>query len=217
MMKLIVDLKEEIKGVHEENRYLISRADRTMKDVLMDQLAKAETKVQELHERLVSVKDSIKQMAKDTVDKMKQLGDKALFKVIEFTHFGELLDGIRKKAEKTLSGISDLSDRVRDYKKTDEIKKQDDLQSKTEENMESQDSVYAVAEEPIHYQAEPVGTFEEEVQKFMADRVSEGVTYECNQDAYEDFKAYYDKKLKAAGQAGKGQMAVQREMEHVAR
>lgn len=91
MMKQIADLREEIKGVHEENKYLIPKADRTMKDVLMEQLAKAETKVQELHERLVSVKDSIKQMAKDTVGKMKQLGDKALFTVVELTHFGELL------------------------------------------------------------------------------------------------------------------------------
>lgn len=103
-----------------------------MKDVLKEQLAKAETKVQELHERLVSVKDSIKQMAKDTVGKMKQLGDKALFTVVELTHFGKLLDGIRKKAEKTLLGIGDLSDRIREYKKTDEIKKQNFFQSEAE-------------------------------------------------------------------------------------
>ena len=52
-----------------------------------------------------------------------------------------------------------------------------------------------------------IGTFEEEMQKFMDAKVSEGVPYECNQDAYEDFKAYYDKKLKVAGQAGKEQTA----------
>ena len=42
----------------------------------------------------------------------------------------------------------------------------------------------------------------------MDAKVSEGVTYECNQDAYDDFKAYYDKKLKVAGQAGKEPMVM---------
>ena len=43
------------------------------------------------------------------------------------------------------------------------------------------------------------------------------MTYECNQDAYEDFKAYYDKKLKVAGQAGKEQTTASREMEEAVR
>ena len=51
----------------------------------------------------------------------------------------------------------------------------------------------------------------------MDAKVSEGVTYECNQDAYEDFKTYYDKKLKVAGQAGKEQTMGSREMEKSAR
>lgn len=38
------------------------------------------------------------------------------------------------------------------------------------------------------------------MQKFMAESVSEGVTSEYNQDAYDDFKAYYDKKMKVFGQ-----------------
>ena len=45
-------------------------------------------------------------------------------------------------------------------------------------------------------------SYEEAMEQFMANRVSEGVTYSCNQDAYEDFKAYYDKKLKADSMAG---------------
>lgn len=45
-------------------------------------------------------------------------------------------------------------------------------------------------------------TYEQAMEQFMANRVSEGVTYSCNQDAYEDFKAYYDKKLKADSMAG---------------
>ena len=55
------------------------------------------------------------------------------------------------------------------------------------------------------------------MQKFMDAKVSEGVTYECNQDAYEDFKTYYDKKFKVAGQAGKEQKAMYTEMEKPAR
>ena len=51
----------------------------------------------------------------------------------------------------------------------------------------------------------------------MDAKVSEGVTYECNQDAYEDFKAYYDKKLKVAGQAGKEPAAKHTEMDRSSR
>ena len=51
------------------------------------------------------------------------------------------------------------------------------------------------------------------MQKFKDAKVSEGVTYECNQDAYEDFKVYYDKKLKVAGQAGKEPMVMHKENE----
>ena len=41
------------------------------------------------------------------------------------------------------------------------------------------------------------------MQKFMAARVAEGVQYKTNAEAFEDFKQYYDKRLKMAGAAGK--------------
>lgn len=185
MMKQIVDMREEVKNIHEQNDYLMSRAERGVKDILMEQVKKAEQKVQELHDKLTEVKENLKKSASDTVKRFKMFGNKALIKVVDFTHIRQALAGIRDKADRMVGSIDSLSDMVEGYK--------------------------ARAE----YEAEH--SYEEEMQKFMADRVSEGVTYECNQDAYEDFKAYYDKKLKAVGQAGKGRMAVHREMENVAR
>lgn len=40
------------------------------------------------------------------------------------------------------------------------------------------------------------------MQKFMDARVAEGVKYKTNAEAFEDFKQYYDKRLKVAGNAG---------------
>ena len=50
---------------------------------------------------------------------------------------------------------------------------------------------------------EPLGSYQKEMQKFMDAKVAEGVQYNSNADAFEDFKQYYDKKLKIAGAAGK--------------
>ena len=43
----------------------------------------------------------------------------------------------------------------------------------------------------------------EEMDQFLDIQFEKGVRYESAAQAYEDFKNYYDKRLKAAGQAGK--------------
>ena len=43
----------------------------------------------------------------------------------------------------------------------------------------------------------------EEMDQFLDIQFEKGVRYESAGKAYEDFKNYYDKKLKAAGEAGK--------------
>lgn len=222
MMKQIVDMREEIKTVHEQNQYLMSRAERGVKDILMDQLKKAEEKVQELHSRLVEVKDSLKKFASDTVKKAKMFGNRALLKLADITHIKQALVGIRDKADRMASSIDSLSDMVEGYKAN--AKREAEHRAEPYEAQETSaydredNQVRAVAEEQSLYQmGENIGTFEEEMQKFMDAKVSEGVTYECNQDAYEDFKAYYDKKLKVAGQAGKEQKAMYTEMENSCR
>lgn len=48
----------------------------------------------------------------------------------------------------------------------------------------------------------PVGTWEEERQRFTNSRAAEGVEYHSSEEAYQDFKAYYDKRLKVASEAG---------------
>ena len=222
MMKQIVDMREEIKTVHEQNQYLMSRAERGVKDILTDQLKKAEEKVQELHSRLTEVKDSLKKLASDTVKRAKMFGNRALLKLADITHIKQALVGIRDKADRMAGSIDSLSDMVEGYKAN--VKHEAEHRAESYETRESaaydreDNQIRAVAEEQSLYQmGESIGTYEEEMQKFMDAKVSEGVTYECNQDAYEDFKTYYDKKLKVAGQAGKEQTAVSRDMGKIIR
>ena len=218
MMKQIVDMREEIKTVHEQNQYLMSRAERGVKDILTDQLKKAEEKVQELHSRFTEFKDRLKKIASDTVKRAKMLGNKTLLKLADITHIKQALVGIRDKADRMAGSIESLSDIVEGYKAN--AKREAEHRAEPYEIQENatydreDNQVRAVAEEQSLYQmGESIGTFEEEMQKFMDAKVSEGVTYECNQDAYEDFKAYYDKKLKVAGQAGKEPMVMHKENE----
>lgn len=219
MMKQIVDMREEIKTVHEQNQYLMSRAERGVKDILVDQLEKAEEKVQEMHKRLSDVKDSLKKFASDRVKKCKMIGNKALLKFADITHIKQALVGIRDRADRLAGSIDSLSDMVEGYKAN--VKREAERRAKPYEGRESATSydrkdsqIRAVAEEQTLYQqGKSIGSYEEEMQKFMDAKVSEGVTYECNQDAYEDFKAYYDKKIKAAGQAEKRQTAIHRKSE----
>lgn len=211
MMKQIVDMREEIKTVHEQNDYLMSRAERGVKDILMEQVKKAEEKVQELHNKLTEAKDNLKSFASDTVKKFKMFGNKALLKAVDITHIRQVLTGIRDKADRIVGSIESLSDMVEGYKAHAKYEAEYRGKSYKEDSyQQDQGSVSAVAEESIYQESEKILSYEEEMQKFMADRVSEGVTYECNQDAYEDFKAYYDKKLKVDGQAGKNQTFVHR-------
>lgn len=222
MMKQIVDMREEIKTVHEQNQYLMSRAERGVKDILTDQLKKAEEKVQELHSRLTEVKESLKKFASDTVKKAKMFGSKALLKFADITHIKQALVGIRDKADRMAGSIDSLSDMVEGYKanaKREAERRAESYEEREATTYDREDGqVRAVAEEhPLYQMGESIGTFEEEMQKFMDAKVSEGVTYECNQDVYEDFKAYYDKKLKVAGQAGKEPAAKHTEMDRSSR
>ncbi|MBR6223826.1 MAG: hypothetical protein IKQ71_10375 [Lachnospiraceae bacterium] len=218
MMKQIVDMREEIKTVHEQNQYLMSRAERGVRDIMVDQLKKAEEKVQELHSRLVEVKNSLKRFASDAVKSAKMFGGRAILKLVDITHIKQALVGIRDRADRMAGSIDSLYDMVEGYKAN--VKREAERRAKPYEGRESathydrdDNQLRAVAEEQTLYQQDKsIGSYEEEMQRFMDAKVREGMTYECNQDAYEDFKAYYDKKLKAAGQAGKGQTAVSRVM-----
>ena len=204
MMKQIVDLKEEIKTVHEQNDYLMSRAERGVKDILMEQVGKAEEKVQELHTKLTEVKNNLKQFAFGMVKKFKMLGNKVFFKAVDVTHIRQALTGIRDKADRMVESIDSLSDMVEGYKARAEYESGDRSEPYKEDVYLQDDKgpVNAVAEEHSYQESAQSLSYEEEMKKFMEDRVSEGVTYECNQDAYEDFKAYYDKKNKTNSVTG---------------
>lgn len=215
MMKQIVDMREEIKNVQKQNEYLVSRVDRSVKDILNEQLGKAEAKVQELHGTLTKIKGDLKQFAVDTVNNAKRHSNKVLLRMAEITHIRNTLTGIRDKVDKMVGSIDSLADMVEGYKTRagyEAERREPEGDTRKTASYETEHPVSAVTGEQCFYQSgETMGTYEEEVQRFMADRVREGVAYECNQEAYEDFKAYYDKKRKAAGQAGREQTVIHKE------
>lgn len=192
MMEQLKDMREELKGVREQNDYLMTRAERTVKDALTEQVAKAEAKVQELHGKLVEIKDSIKQKAHELVEEAKHRGRKALKKLSEVLNIREGLEKIKGQAEKMLSSLDKLSERI------DAYNEQMMMQSDKRAPSESEVAKSAVDNE----NAQPLGTYEEEMQRFKDSCVAEGWEYGSNAEAFEAFKNYYDKRIKAAGQAG---------------
>jgi hypothetical protein len=191
MMKEIVDMREEIKTVHQQNEYMMTKAERGIKDVLLDQVAKVETKAQELYVKLAEAKDSLKKFAAFTAQKAKMFGNSVLLKLVDAVHLRQGLDKISKKADKMTKSLDSMSEMVEDYKKS--MKRKTERNNVTPYKAES----YQQDVQPVPAVAESSFTYEQYMDNFMADRVSEGVTYSCNQDAYEDFKASFDKKQSA--------------------
>lgn len=192
MMEQLTDMKEELKGVREQNDYLMTRAERTVKDALTEQVAKAEAKVQEMHGKLVEVKDSIKQKAHELVEAAKHRGRKALKKLSEVLHIREGLEKIKGQADQVLGRLDELSDRIDGYNKQMKVKSEERAQSES-----------GIVEDTFDKEtAPPLGTYEEEMQRFKDSCVAEGREYGSNAEAFEAFKNYYDKRTKVAGQAG---------------
>lgn len=192
MLEQLTDMKEELKGVREQNDYLMTRAERTVKDALTEQVEKAEAKVQELHGKLVEIKDSIKQKAHELVEEAKHRGRKALKKLSEVLNVREGLEKIRGQADQMLGSLDELSERIDGYNEQMKVKSEERAQS------ESEVVGSAVDKETVP----PLGTYEEEMQRFTDSCVAEGREYGSNAEAFEAFKNYYDKRIKAAGQAG---------------
>lgn len=192
ILEQLTDMREELKGVREQNDYLMTRAERTVKDALTEQVAKAEAKVQELHGKLVEIKDFIKQKAHGLVEEAKHWGRKALKKLSEVLHIREGLEKIKGQADQMLSSLDELSERIDGYN--------EQMKAKSEQRTQSESEVVGSAVDKEN--AQSLGTYEEEMQRFKDSCVAEGREYGSNAEAFEAFKNYYDKRIKAAGQAG---------------
>lgn len=184
-------MKEELKRVREQNDYLMTRAERTVRDALTEQVVKAEARVQELHEKLVEVKDSIKQKAQELVEVVKHRGRKALKKLSEVLHIREGLEKIKWQADQMLSSLDELSNRIDSY--SEQMK----VHSDEREISESEIVESAVDKETV----QPLGTYEEEMQRFKDSCMAESREHGSNAEAFEVFKNYYDERTKVAGQA----------------
>ena len=208
MAKQIADMREEVQTVHEQNAYLMSRAERTTKDILMDQLKKAENHVADLGKRLSEMKAALKESAREMLDKVKTQKDKAILRFADIIHIKNALSRLRERADDTLNRLDNLSERVEAYKSQSETERRKKAETDREEVVEGTViPIGAVAEEMPEYRDKSSDmptqtTYERAMEQFMANRVSEGVTYSCNQEAYEDFKAHYDKQMKADSMAG---------------
>lgn len=192
ILEQLTDMREELKGVREQNDYLMTRAERTVKDALTEQVVKAEAKVQELHGKLVEIKDSIKQKAHGLVEEAKHWGRKALKKLSEVLHIREGLEKIKGQADQMLSSLDELSERIDGYN--------EQMKAKSEQRTQSESEVAKSAVDKEN--AQSLGTYEEEMQRFKDSCVAEGREYGSNAEAFEAFKNYYDKRAKVAGQAG---------------
>ncbi len=163
-----------------------------LQDALTEQVAKAEAKAQELHGKLVEIKDSIKQKAHKLVEEAKHRGRKTLKRLSEVLYIREGLEKIRGQADQMLGSLDELSERIDGYNE------QMMMQSDKRAPSESEVAKSAVDNE----NAQPLGTYEEEMQRFTDSCVAEGREYGSNAEAFEAFKNYYDKRIKVAGQAG---------------
>lgn len=178
--KQLNDMQSELNAVREQNEYLTAKANRTVKDALMEQVGKAEERLLDMKEKGAKIKADIKQKAHEIVEGVKHAGSKALKKLTEIFHIREGLNKVRDKADKMLGDLESLSAKVEEYTGQEHKKMQ----------------------ERTSYGEEPVGTYQQEMQRFLDNCVAEGKEYGSNAEAYEAFKNYYDKRMKAQGQSG---------------
>lgn len=174
------DMQSELNAVREQNEYLTAKADRTVKDALTEQVGRAQERLLELKEKAAEIRADIRQKAHEIVEDVKHTGRKALKKLTEFFHIREGLNKVRDKADKMLGDLESLSAKVEEYTGQEHKKMQ----------------------ERTSYGEEPVGTYQQEMQRFLNNCVAEGKEYGSNAEAYEAFKNYYDKRMKAQGQSG---------------
>ena len=177
MMEQMTNMQQELINMREQNNELMAAVNHTVKDTIMENIQKVEAKVQDLHIKLDNIRYQISEKAKEIVDGVRQFGKLAFIKMTDFFHVHERLDAIAKKANEAMENLDSI--------KTDVERRKEDKENKqtTKEEL--------------------LGSYQEEMQKFMDAKVAEGVQYKSNADAFEDFKQYYDKKLKVASAAGK--------------
>lgn len=183
MMEQMTNMQQELRCIREQNNELMAAVNHTVKDTVLANIQKVEARVQQLHTKLDDIRIQISHKAKEIVDGVKQYGKLAFIKMTDLFHVREGLDAIHKKVESAMNSLDTIKADVEQVK-----------------NLRS--NVTA-----------PFGSYQEEMQKFMNAKVAEGVHYESNAEAFEDFKQYYDKRLKVAGVAGKSVEVTNKEME----
>lgn len=187
MMEQLTKMKAELDDMRVQNQYLVRKADWTVKDTLVENVEKMEVRVQGLHRKLDHAKEQIKENAKNTLESIKMYGKKSLKKVTDVLGIRDVLQNLCRQIDRTLGMLDALTEDVEQSK----------VDAKQEQkNQDTEQKEQAVASETL-------GIYQEELEKFMASQVSEGIHYETNAEVFEDFKQYYDKRLKVAGTVGK--------------
>lgn len=195
--KQLNDMQSELYAVREQNEYLTAKADRTVKDALMEQVGKAEERLLDMKEKAAEIEADIKQKAHEIVEDVKQTGRKALKKLTEILHIREGLNRVKDKADRMLCDLDSLSAKVEEYTGQEHYKEQE--RTSYDEELD----IAGTNKGEPESKTEPVGIYQQEMRKFFDNCVAEGKEYDSNAEAYEAFKNYYDKRMKAQGQAGK--------------
>lgn len=190
-------MQSELYAVREQNKYLTAKADRTVKDALMEQIGKAEERLLDMKEKAAEIGADIKQKAHEIVEDVKQTGRKALKKLTEILHIREGLNRVKDKADRMLCDLDSLSAKVEEYTGQEHYKEQE--RTSYDEELD----IAGTNKGEPESKTEPVGIYQQEMRKFFDNCVAEGKEYDSNAEAYEAFKNYYDKRMKAQGQAGK--------------
>lgn len=134
----------------------------------------------------------------EIVNDVKHTGRKALNNLTEIFHIREGLEKVKIKADQMIDELDSLSAKVDGYTQQEhhqaQIRAPYDDKSVTDKGERK---------EPEGNKPETVGTYQEEMEKFIDGCVAEGREYSSNAEAYEAFRSLYDKRMEAQGQAEK--------------
>lgn len=116
-------------------------------------------------------------------------------------HIRDGLHKFREQADQILENLDALSVRIDGYQEQDKSKSAPGSVDNGKESVNRR-KWHEVEGQADTREAKPVGTYQEEMQTFIQNCVAEGREYGSNAEAFEEFKRFYDERVKVAGNDG---------------
>lgn len=210
-------LQHELDSVKEQNDHIMSRTDRTMKDSLKEQVQKSRDRLNDMWKKVIEVMNAIKLKAHEIVESVRHNGRRALKKTADILHIRKGLERVRFRADKMIAGLAGLEDKINDYKEqrgqAASERSAPMMEKETDKDMDNGAAISHVEDDRDDYGG-ITGTYQHEIKRFVDNCVAEGIEYGSNAEAYEAFKDYYSKSLKADSQAGRINMVSRADMDN---